>query len=462
MAIVRDKELTPKFVAFPEGLNNVARETDLATGTIGDDGIVRGELRVAENIDLTDEGKPQTPPAPVLVEALPGLHSLWADPRYPFMLGVYDGNLVRFDTALERTVVQALTHAREPLSYDVGAGWVYWSSRYENGRISPEGEAGAFAPELPAGEPQAVATAAGGLDAGPYAVAVCFVDAHGRHGGTSLAVEVELTAGQGIALSHIPQPLRADTVAVRIGLTAPRGSVLRYVTDLPVGLTSIVLGAHTPGEPLRTDHLEPLPPGQCLAWWNARPLVLRGRLLLVGDPMRAGLANLAKSYLQFGADGVLLAAFGEGQGSGVYVATAARDGQEGSTYWLGGADPEKWNRVRCYPHGAVAGSLAYVDGRHLAIEGIADDARVPVWLADDGQLLAGVGGGRVRQLHRERYEALARPERAATALREYRGTRTLVASLRGGTVGRFRVTDTASAERWRTVNGQLVRVPDDA
>jgi hypothetical protein len=453
---VSDKQLL-RLAGFPGGINNIARETDLASGQVGDDGVLRGELRIAENIDLTDDGKPQAAPGHELVEALPGLHSLWADPRFGFLLGVYDGNLVRFDTALERAVVVALDHGTQPVSYDMGAGWVYWSNGFESGRVSPDGEASSFAPEHPNGFPALAVIPNGGLHAGTYAVAVCFVDQHGRHGGACLATEVDVAEGQGVRLTAIPQPARADTVKIRIAMTKADGRLLRRVQDVPVGTTSFNIGTHTPGPLLRTDFLEPLPAGQCIATFNARTLVFRGKGLYIGEAMRYGLGNLAKSYLGFPAEGVLLAVVGEGGGAGVYAATAAGDGREGSTYYLGGEDPGKWTRRRCYPHGAVRGSLSYALAKHLRFDGVDPDLRVPVWLADDGQLVAGLPGGTVRQLHSDRYEALVRPERAATAVREYRGLRTVLSSLRGGTVGRLRVIDSASAERWR--DGRLV--PDN-
>jgi hypothetical protein len=435
-----------RLAGWPRGVNNVAREDQLRDGIVGRDGSNAGELRVGENIDLDEEGKPSVRPGRQLAKALPGLHSVWAEDPWPLMLGGYDGSLIAFDSTLDHQAVATLTAPRAPIAFALGAGYAYWSNGFDCGRVRDDGTASPWAPEQPIGQPAVAANAAGGMHAGNYAVAITYLDETGRESGATLAVEVDVTEGQGIALTLIPQPVRADSAWIRVYCSAADGEGLRFVRDLPVGMTSFLIGVHEPGKLLETQFLEPLPAGEVLATHHGRLLVRRGRDLFWSEALHYGLGNLASNYLRFSAPGGLIAPIGEGEASGVFVDVAGRDGQPGSTYFLAGADPKVWRRVRAYPHGAVPGSLAHVEATALGVEAT---GRVPCWITDHGQFVVGLPGGRVQELHRDRFTANERMERASTALRTYRGMRSLIAAGRGGATSPFAIGDRASAEIWR-------------
>ena len=434
---VKNDELE-RLLGWPQGLDNLSAEEQLPIGKVGRGGTVQGSLRVAENVDLDEQGKVSSREGFSLVEALAELHSLWADPMFPYMLAVYDGDLVAFDTNEERTEATALSAPDQPMSYAFHAGWVYYTNGFDCGRFNGE-ERQEWAVFPPLGMPTISAFGAGGLFAGTYQVAITYIDADGRESGSCEIQQVELTEGQGIAMTAIPQPSDASVAYIRVYASKANHPLLYSVRDLPVGATTFIIGVHEPGKQLDTAFLEPLPPGHMVRFHNGRQYVFRNKELYWSEALMPGQSNLASSYLTFNERGALCEGVGEGPEAALFVAAGKR------TYLFSGPDPKKWARRIAHPHGAVEGSAVQVDATLLGLE---RSGKVPFWLGNDGQFVIGTPAG-VQPLHKDRYAAETGVERASTVLRETRGMRHILSVLKGGTVSGLAATDTAEAEVWR-------------
>ena len=438
MAGVRDSELL-RFEGWPRGINNRAAE----------EAVPPDALRAAKNFDLDDAGKPRRRPGPVLAQAAAGLHSLWAHDRFNLMLGVQGGDIVAFDTAEEMQALgAALERPDQPMSYDVIAGAVFASNGWDKTQIQADGSLRPWAAECPGGQPMAAVSAGvGGLHAGTYQVAVTFIDVDGREGGASLPVETEVAAGDGITLTNFPVAVDPRTAMMRVYASHPEGETLYAVQDLALGTSSYLLGVHTPGAALDRLFLTPMPAGQIVRGHAGRQLVASGRLLLWSPALTYGLTLRHKAYQRYDAEITLMEPAGQAEGSGLFVATAAGDGKRaGRTYYLTGPDPQNWQRVIAYPHGAVRGSATQIDAQAL---GLQQSGLVPVWLTDNGQFVIGTQGGQVIELHADRYVAPHHADHASIALREYRGVRHLIATMKGGQVSGMAAVDLAEAEVWK-------------
>ena len=193
---VRDKQLLPQ--AFPAGLNNVAAETDVPSTA----------LRDAVNVDLTEAGKIRRRRG--YVQRIDGsAHSLFPTAS-GYLLAVVDGDLVAYDPDWGDKSIRSGVGDR-PISFAEIAGSIYWSNGDIIRRVTGALADAPLWPECP-GQPTVAAYASGGLSAGDYQVAITYTDADGRESGSSMAVEVTLTAGQGIQLTNIPLNSSASTV----------------------------------------------------------------------------------------------------------------------------------------------------------------------------------------------------------------------------------------------------------
>lgn len=437
MAGIPSEQLIP-LGNFPAGIDNRSREDAVPRG----EGGANVALREAVNVDIDNAGKVSRRPGFTQVEALTDLHSLYASDRFPFMLAMHGSNLVKFDSSLTRSTVQAsIGQPLNTMSFDVAAGVAFYSNRYESGRIDDAGTRKPWAVETPGGPPIVTAnSSAGGLRAGTYLLCITYFDDAGWESGASLATEITLTEGQGINLTFIPQPVAGDVDTVRVYLTPPGGEVFYMAADIPVGIASYLIGAHVPGRALDTLHLEPLPAGQIVRAGNGRLHVATGNVHYWSEAMHYGLGKRHDNYARYDGDITLMEFAGQAEGSGLYVAAGKR------TYYLSGPDPKNWQRVIAHAHGAVPGTATQVEASRFGIEA---GGLLPCWLNTEGQLVIGAPGGQVIPLHRDRYSAPANAEFGSMAMRDFRGVQHLIAALRGGSTSGVTATDVAEAEVWR-------------
>lgn len=417
MAGIRDGAIY-KAGPWPQGVNNTAEEGELPTNEFGTRPVA---LREADNVDLTAKGRPSRRAGRTPIYSGSLAHSLWSDDRLGFGLFVDDGSL--FAIFPDRTT-QALgvVVGAMPLSYALINDRVYFSNRTVSGLLTLDLQAWSWSPEAPGGQPTLTAVDGYALDPGVYQVAVTYTDALGRESGTTQAVLVDVTEGQGIELSSIPTPEDAvATPTVNVYCTGPNDQVLKLYASLFADTQAGVISAAPAGRPCATQFLAPLPAGQLVRAGHGRQWVAVGPELFWSEPLRYGLFNPVRNRIRFHADIDLLEPVGDGaQGAGVYVAVGTH------TYWYGGADPKNFTQAVAARSGAVAGSGQTLPGSDFGLD---SPAPIAVWLSDDGKFVVGAPGGQMVTMANG--AVIDDADRAAVLYREQNGVMQLIAALRG-------------------------------
>lgn len=427
MAGVSDKQLY-RAGPWPLGIDNQTRQENALP--VDEDGN-RVALREATNVDLDAQGWPSRRPGAAKILAGTLAHSLWSDDRITFGLWASDGQL---KALLPGQTAQALGAdvGNLPLSYTLINDRVYFSNRVACGLVDLQMQVWPWAPEQPGGQPLLAAVDGLSLYAGQYQVAITFSDALGRESGSTRAAAIQVGAGQGIALTAIPQPADANTLQVNVYLTAPDGKVPRLYARLPVGVTAATISQAAEGPPLDTISqaaggpldilmLQAMPPGQLVAGGHGRLWVARGREVLWSPALRYGLWDPVSARMGYQADVDLLAPVGDGTaGAGLYVAAHRR------VYWHAGAKPEDFTQAIVAHDGVVPGSAIFVPGDVLGLD---STAPVPVWLSRNGKHCIGLPGGQVVPIKNNALVDDA--DRAAVLLRRQGGQSQLVTALRG-------------------------------
>jgi len=431
MAGVPDKALV-SIKGWPIGINNVAQEVDSPVGS----------LREAMDVDIDNAGKVSSKDGYTLIQAIPGLHSLWYDKRYPYVLGVFNGNLVLFDTSMNQISSHALISGTRYMSYEYAVGFVLFTNGIDSGQIRDDGSVMAWATESPSGQPLiSEEMGVGGLDAGKYQVAATFIDINGRESGSTLAVEIDIAAGNGIRMSSIPQPVSSDIAYIRIYATTANGDTLSYFDDLFPGTLTHLIVSHAPGRPLETQFLQPLPPGQIVRCKNGIQFVCADKYLYWSEPLRYGLGRLTQNYIRFDSKITMFAPVGDAGGTGYYLVAGPR------TYYMAGNDPKRdWQKVIAYVHGATERSSINIDAKILRFE---TTGEIPVWYSSEGQWVAGLKDATVIELHADQYIGREEAESAAVVVRKHKGIHQLMSSIKGGVASGFMAGDSVVAEVYK-------------
>lgn len=430
MAGVSDKGLIGAG-PWPLGMDNQSKEGALPADENGN--LVA--LRDALNVDIDAQGFVRRREGFDLAVAGSLCHSGWSNELVPFGLYVDDGELIAiFEDASTENL--GFTVGNQPLSYALINDRVFFTNPVVSGIVTMDLQVHAWGPADPAGQPDAAAVSGFGLDPGQYQVAVTFTDLLGRESGSTLAVVVNVAAGQGIELTNIPLP--ADMVAtptVNLYVTDANDQVLRLYTSIPAGMRTLVITQQAQRRTLRTQFLTTMPAGSIVAELNGIQYVAVGNLLRWSPTMRYGLTNFQKNVIHF-ADGIdmLMPVGAGGGGAGLFVGSGKR------VIWLGGTDPTKFNRKIASGAGVVAGSGIYVRGEVLGMDNVED---VPVWLSKKGYWCVGREGGGITAI---KAAALIDDATSAAAMfREVDGIQQLVATIKGGRGQGLAVVDRAVA-----------------
>lgn len=406
MAGVRDNTLVSA-TGFPGGVANVPRETSVPPT----------HLRAAINADLDDTGKPVACAGHTLIVETLDARGLWKHDAWPFALFARGDDLCALHPN-ETVEVLATGLSVETPSFALCAGTVYWSDGNRIGRILENGTVLPVGCEQPAGQPTVTAAAVGGLAAGVYQVAITYTDTWGTESGSSLAIEIELTEGQGLQLSNIPQPTSGHVAEINLFATQPNGTTLIWRRSIPPAITSWVIGVGQQGRELETQFMTPMPPGQFLAYFMGHLLVASGDTLYVSEPLRYGLVSKRFRWTRYPPriNGVVPVT--DAAAPGVYVGAGER------TYWCAGADPRAWQRVIAYAADIVPGTALLVPGDVMSEE-LGSNVLVGYWLANDGQFCVGHPGGNVELLQDRMF--LADPATSgASVLRDINGVQSVL------------------------------------
>jgi hypothetical protein len=435
MAGIQDSDLV-RVTGFPKGVNNTAPEQDLPRK-----GSVPQAARALVNVDLVGPSKKPRLRQGYTREIAGRFHSPMTLRGVPRLFAVADGDLGVYSEsngAITREAIIRPGVGDQPLTYAEVNGDLYWSSRRELRMLRGDDFA-----DLPGwvdspGVPHAAAYSTGGLAAGTYFLAMTWLDALGRESGAAGKVEVTLTAGQGIQVSHFPDAPET-AVTSRIYLSPADTDELYAALELPTTATSALLGvgAGQGGKPLETLWHAPMPPCAILRYWNGRLIGATDNLLIWSEALRGALL-LPDNYMRFGQTVSLLEPVGEGtEEAGVWIADHAR------TYWMAGSSPKAWRRVIRYDHSAVPGTSMLVRGDVLGLKDVGPEP-VAFWLAQNGTFCAGLPGGTLVPLTEGRL-AIPGGEVGASFFREDNGLRALITSYLSGPRNRMAIGDRASA-----------------
>jgi len=410
-----DDRESVSFGPWPFGSNNLARE----------DSLPRGHLRFAKNTDIYPSGKARERPGFTLRQAVVG-DSLWSDGS----LLVYraDNELRRFDpqTNTSTTLFSGLFPAGGDLVYCETPQGIYISDSRDAWHLDPYALTvrpwGLLPPQ---GPPMCAASNDGGLFAGTVQVAITYSMASGEESGASPAVSTLIPAFGGVQLSSIPQPMQAHAASINVYATAPNGTEFEWVSRLPVGTTSYLVGTGPRGRVLQSQFYTSMPAGQCATEYNGVLYVGVGRLLLWSPPLWYGQCDMVDNYIEFGADIDMITPAGpRAGGGGVFVAAGRK------TTFHPGAKPKDFKQVDV-ASGAIRGSCARVPGDMFKIQGL-PSYELPLWVDRDGFLTLGLADGTTLRPTSDRY-VMERGETAATFVRSLRGVSQYVVTMPGPT-----------------------------
>jgi len=426
MAGVGDKELIARG-PWSAGIDNLNAETDL---TRSDDGKQIVAFREGVNVDIDRKGTPSRRPGYTKIINGLSVHSLWHQGSFP--LALFADGALQFAFRPGQTPFEVRDGlANRTISYALAGDRAFCTNPVQNWCVTPSGDTVPWGVETPAGQPNLTPSPDGGLDAGEYQVAITFIDLLGEESGTVLAATCTVAKGGGIELNQIPQPtsdrvryVRAYRSAANGGNQAdPNAPVLFMARDIPVGITSALLGVATLKRPLATQFLIPMPPGQIVRHLAGRLHVAAGNVIRSSEPLRYGLCHKDKGR-NVGDKIVLMEPVGDGGDSpGFFVADSKR------TYWIGGANPEDTSIRIVYPYSAVPGTGTVVPASMFSL-----DTTLPVayWIAANGVACLGLPGGTVVPLREK--QAVAPPaESGASLFRERNGIRQIISALAGAT-----------------------------
>lgn len=375
--IAREEERLVTFREF-RGVDNVSRE----------DSIPDGFLRAAENMIFDRNGKAFRRPGRVQLRS-GAAHSLF--PFFGRLLWCAGTTMYWGRPGGVEQVVTTLGR-NAPCRYVEANGFVYFTNGHDCGRIQPVDntdtvEAVPWALPTVTNLPAPIATA-GSLDEARYQVAFTFETADGEESGT---MHASVFSGTGATVTIPQPPLTAPNVTlVNLYLSEPDSDILRRHSQHAVGVTSTTIGKVRLGDALETQFLVPMPAGNDLKFINGMLMQSYLNFLLIGEPYRHGMIDIASGYVSFPSEVQMIAPIGGGpEFTGMFVADKHR------TYFLQGSDPLKMTRRAVHPVGAQFNSILYVKSHALKQDFTTD---IPVWLTRDGRFVAGLPNGTVLQL----------------------------------------------------------------
>lgn len=371
---------------FPGGANNVSRETSVPSRSV----------RAAHNVVQSDDGKYRRREGYELVEEFAHASSLFAAGRRGFVL---DG-----DTLYTFEVHAGAISGLVPVASGLRPGArlasaliepdLFVSDNDQNLRIGPTGTVTPWTiAEAPA--PAVAVSTGGSLSAGRYLVTVAHASAAREEGPPSESVVIDVPENGALQIG-LPAPLpHAPRFAVY--MTKPNGVEPLLVDLTPAGVVSLTVSNDRLGRPCPNEGTEPLPPAEFALYWRSRLWVASGHYLTASEPFQYALCRLDESTMTFSEEITGLAATGEA-GAGIFI------GQESKVYYARGDRPGALSLDEKYPAGMVAGTLTMVPGARLPLEAPPTEP-VPMWLATNGVVCAGLPDGTVLPLTETRFAA---------------------------------------------------------
>lgn len=416
---------------FPGGIDNLSHENSVNSK----------RLRAAVNVDIDDAGRLSRRDGYVLDQSIPGLHSLFSEPRFPYMVFADATKLYASDANGTRTEIANIVR-NATFSYVFDGVELRYSNGTDCGIITAFGKYKPWSAPMPSGQPTVEVNAlAGGLNAGDYQVAITFTDAYGRESGSHAATFVTVSANGGLLLRDWPeQP--AEVTNVRVYVTEANGDML-YLADTfaaPIA-TPVLIGKRILGRALETMFLTPMPAGRFLCVQNGVLFCEVNGVLCWSETLNYGLTKRHENWARYNEINMIAAA---GQ-NGLFIAAEKR------TFFQRGETPAVWTRNIVSASSAVPYSMAYVQASDLDLE---IEGLVPVWLDQKGELITGMPDGTIARLHKDYFLGPQNAEQGASIMRHAKGIRQFVVASKGGTTVAAGAKDAVSIEVCR--NGVVV------
>lgn len=414
---------------WSKGVNNRLRETESQAATRNQFEIPPSNwLRKGINVDLTQLGHPLRRSG--YQQLISGFtHSLWGDEQINYGLCVHEGQLSRVNTdngVLLTPLVEVTPFL--PMAYTVVNGTVYYANGIDKGRVI-DGVPTNWGLAEP-GQP-ALGTTDGTLFPGTYHVAMTFEDYSGEEYGASDPLEIIVESG---AITVTPPTPWPDAVfRCNVYVTQANSEVYYLAKSLvEPGETIITQADLGKGRVLETLDFKQPQSGHILAHFNGRIYIARNDTVFFTEPLRYGLTRPAQGIYMFPERVELLAVSTDG----LYV------GSKGQVVFLAGMDPYDVSQIAVQSYGPIPRAMTYIAGDRLGVNA----RHVPVWWGMDGVMVAGLPGGQVRQLTRDRL-AVPKHELGAMMLREREGMSQVVSVLRrGGETNAMGASDSVVAE----------------
>lgn len=396
---------------WPVGIDNVSESADLS----------RSALREATNVDIDRRGRVRRRRGVSLQQPNTGMHSGWSVPGWDFALVVQDTSLLKLASDLTSTTLRSDLTAGAEVSYFEHNGDIYYSNGSETGIVRGDGTHGTWGVEQPASQPSLAAHGTGGMTAGAYQVIVTFLASSGEESGVNTyASTVDVVSGGGIQLTAVPQPAEANVTHVRVYATEPNGDVLYHRYDIPVGITSYVLGALDPGKQLDGQFFQRMPAGHIVRARHGRMLVASGKTLYYSDALRFGLCKMPSMHFRFASTITMV----EPVAGGIFVADSH------STYFLAGMEVSEAVQARVHDHAAIPGASMLARGDEIGQDGF--EGRIALWWSKSGELMLGGPDGSVKSLTNGRY-ATDPHTSGVMFYRDLNGLRQIITRLQGAT-----------------------------
>lgn len=421
------KAVTPKTVElgpFNLGVNTRLGDNELTTRVDG--GATTSYLRSAVNVDITSPGtiKRRSGYARSLLGT--DCHSLFSDNEQAYFVdGLTLYRLTGDPSALLKTAVRSGIAPSARLSFTKLNGAVIYTDGSVLRQLNGATEARLGVPMIE--PPPAVAPGSvGGLTTGQYQVCFTYVANDGQQSGSTTPVQVDVAAGQGIAITGLPPVFPAGVAGLMVYMTTVNGDQLMLANVLAAPRTSLFLSVNPLlGGRCPTLLLQPMPAGTIVRKNNARLLVADGSTLHYSEPYMPALRMVNKGFISFTAPIAVI----ESVKTGTYVATTDE------TYFFSG-DIASASADKVLPYGAVPGT-----------GGVSPDAIKCWWMSTRGLVQAGEGGA-VKNVQ-EAAIAMNRAAAGASLYREKDGMKQIVSSLFG--------TDKTGASAYSFMQAEIVR-----
>lgn len=315
---------------WPLGMNN--RQPDYA--------LPNGTVRNAVNADFDQVGYARRRRGYSRVYAGASAHSGFSCPAGEFFAEA--GTLKRLNADNTATVMRQGLNGGQ-IAYEYFDGVVYFSDGAATGKIV-SGAAVPWGMDAPPA-PKLMALS-GSYGQGTYVAALTAVDAGGRESGASEVATLLVGEGAGIKFYDLP-----STTALRLYLSAPDGTTMYFVAEVPAGTTShtLLAGRYDNGRPLDSQFISRPPAGSIIRHHKGRMYIAAGSTLWYTEPYALDRVYLSRNFFQFPQSLSVV----EPTDAGMWVVAD-------KTYFYRGDGPETFKQETKLGYGAVLGTAVRV------------------------------------------------------------------------------------------------------